>query len=227
MQQSRVDLKANGHDDTENLLAGLTPLSLGQEQQQPYVILDEYDIAENRDKCCNNSLGRAAREWAWHGSMHALKFTVFNRERLCERICWGFVAFAAFFWGLFISVLLILSYFDRPVFVTLDKIGLQNGEIAFPVVRICPGSGWVATGEIEAARKREIETKFPPMFEMWPLWARVFEATFDPDEITNRSLPWRNDTAAVRALMNQVRRSVSRFDWENCSSFSWRKSFFS
>ena len=55
----------------------------------PYVLLDQRDIAENRDNCCNHSFGRAAREYAWHTALHGLKHTVFDRDRLPARVCWG------------------------------------------------------------------------------------------------------------------------------------------
>ncbi len=53
------------------------------------MILDERDLAENRDLCCNHAFGRAAREFAWHTATHGTKYTVFSAKRIAERVVWG------------------------------------------------------------------------------------------------------------------------------------------
>ncbi len=92
-----------------------------------YVILDERDLAENRDRCCNHALGRAAREFAWHGSAHGTKFTVFSAKRTVDRVAWGALTVAAFVAGVVLSVLLVCAYHEEPVFVAVDKVRHRGG----------------------------------------------------------------------------------------------------
>ena len=97
----------------------------------PFVVLDQRDIAENRDGCCNHSLGRAAREYAWHSQgLHGLKFTVFDRERLPARVCWGVLVLALFVAAVCVSASASRFLLSQPsVYVAVDKVRRTDLEI--------------------------------------------------------------------------------------------------
>jgi hypothetical protein len=116
-----------------------TRAAAGNDCITPYVILDEYDIAENSDRYCNHGFGRAAREYAWHTALHGLKYTVFDRERTAARVCWGVVMLVLFATGIWISVCAAAFLnSDPPVFMSVDKMGLADHEVSMPGVTICP-----------------------------------------------------------------------------------------
>ena len=102
------------------LLRSLRP----QTAAAPFVLLDQRDIAENRDGCCNHSLGRAAREYAWHShGLHGLKYTVFDRERLPARVCWGLLVLALFVAAVCVSASASRFLLSQPsVYVAVDKV---------------------------------------------------------------------------------------------------------
>ena len=109
------------------LLRSLRP----QTSAAPFVVLDQRDIAENRDGCCNHSLGRAAREYAWHSQgLHGLKYTVFDRERLPARVCWGVLVLALFVAAVCVSASASRFLLSQPsVYVAVDKVRWTNLEI--------------------------------------------------------------------------------------------------
>ena len=112
------------------LLRSLRP----QTAAAPFVVLDQRDIAENRDGCCNHSLGRAAREYAWHSQgLHGLKFTVFDRERLPARVCWGLLVLALFVAAVCVSASASRFLLSQPsVYVAVDKVRRRFGDSISP-----------------------------------------------------------------------------------------------
>ena len=184
----------------------------GISENSPYIILDEHDIAEDRDLCCNNPFGRTAREYAWHTGLHAVKYTVFERDSVWERVIWALVAAAAVIAGIVISVRAARFYWDSPVYIAAHKMGLGPDEIGFPDLHICPGSPGSQT--VSAGRKSEIEEKLPPMAEMWDAWQRMLEQKFNPADSTTTSTQvdnytWTKDPSkSVQKLMQQVRGSA-------------------
>ena len=113
------------------LLRSLRP----QTAAAPFVVLDQRDIAENRDGCCNHSLGRAAREYAWHSQgLHGLKFTVFDRERLPATVCWGVLVLGLFVAAVCVSASASRFLLSQPsVYVAVDKVRRTELEIQFHI----------------------------------------------------------------------------------------------
>ena len=103
----------------------------------PYVLLDQRDIAENRDNCCNHSFGRAAREYAWHSQgLHGLKYTVFDRDRLPARVCWGVLVVALFVAAVCVSAGASRFLLSSPsVYVAVDKVGRNIMTRFLPYIR--------------------------------------------------------------------------------------------
>ena len=238
-----LELKQNEHLDQPRF--STTPLFLYRSIRQrrealeglvdptPFVVLDEEDIAANRDLCCNHAFGRAAREYAWHNSWHALKYTVYNSTATVERVIWGKRALPSLLWATLLSFflsattedysnfsfpgivsvcLLVLAvvfaaslidaYICDPVFIAVDKVGLDPGESSRPPVTICPrGPGILNASE---KKRAEVESLLPPMRLMWDMWEAITTEEFDPDKKTS-NLPWANTTSdAVKSLMLQV-----------------------
>ena len=173
----------------------------------PYVLLDQRDIAENRDNCCNHSLGRAAREYAWHTALHGLKHTVFDRDRLPARVCWGALVAVLFVAAVCVSAGASRFLLSSPsVYVAVDKVGLSGHEAPFPDVSVCPplGGGGGAAANISEERKRSVEEGLPPMAEMWQEWLKALARTFDPGDAA-ANFSWSSDPSpAVHELMEQV-----------------------
>ena len=112
-------------------------------EASPYLVLDQRDIAENRDRCCNQSFGRAAREFAWHSSLHGLKYTVFDRERTVPRVCWGILVFIFFIIAVCISASASrFLYADPQVVIEVETLGAH--EIALPGLTLCPPGTYIS-----------------------------------------------------------------------------------
>ena len=95
--------------------------------ENPYIILDEYDIAANIDRCCNNSFGRTARQFVWHTGMHGLKYLVFCRKHLWERLLWALICLLAAILGLYFAAMALTQFYRQPTIIHLSKVTYEVG----------------------------------------------------------------------------------------------------
>lgn len=177
--------------------------NLSPDEHGTYLVLDQAEIAENRDVCCNHAYGRTAREWAWHTSLHGYKYLVFQRHGLCQRICWALFCILALVLGILLSICIVFYYLEDPVFLTVQKVGLDDHEVPLPSITVCPGN--LKQTVPSPSKKAQIEARLRPMRDMWPIWEGITNEFFDPDRPNgSASLDWHNDTQAIHDLMHQV-----------------------
>ena len=88
----------------------------------PFIILDEYDVSANLDKCCNNSWGRTARTFVWQTSLHGLKYLVYCRKHLLERFGWAIVCLLAAGLSLYLAIMAAKHFYEEPTRIHLKKV---------------------------------------------------------------------------------------------------------
>ena len=94
----------------------------GRSSSNPFIILDEYDVSANLDKCCNNSWGRTARTFVWQTSLHGLKYLVYCRKHLLERFGWAIVCLLAASLSLYLAIMAAKHFYEDPTRIHLKKV---------------------------------------------------------------------------------------------------------
>ena len=75
-----------------------------------------------KDKCCNNSWGRTARQFVWHTSYHGLKYLVYCRKHLFERLGWAIICLLAAILSLYFAVMATIHFYEEPTRIHFKKV---------------------------------------------------------------------------------------------------------
>ncbi|XP_040567348.1 uncharacterized protein [Lepeophtheirus salmonis] len=182
-----------------------------RESYNPYIILDEQDIVENRDNCCNHSFGRTAREFSWHTNLHGFKYLTYCREHLFERILWGLICVIAIILGIFFSARAADFYYRSPrVLTVIDERGSVEGD--FPSITFCPST-------YSASKKRkEVSSRIPLMSVLWKNWDDVFSMNYNPLDSKTRNPLWINESSLkVRQLLQRIMIEGALLSYPSCT----------
>ena len=83
------------------------------------------DESKNKDEVCNldqSALGRSARQFARHSSLHGLKYLVYCQKHMSERLLWAIICFIALILALYFSSLATIRFYEDPSIIHLARV---------------------------------------------------------------------------------------------------------